>query len=386
MDKTVPAPSLWTSEPRLRAAALLSFALALGLSLTLPGAFVFEGRLYGLAFAAGLELAVFGLVFLAVALIGLLRARRGGGLALRGAFALCRNPLSAWWILSLLPALALCMNSWLFLAAAVLARLLAEGPRRREEAELGSRFGSAYWRYKAATRAFLPLPYLRPLSLRRWLRAVPRLALLALGALGLFALAAKPAMGGLGATRLEVSAAMPGDEYVLGTAGYTQAIDIQAPASEAWKWLVQVGYRRAGWYNLDEINRLAAKDYFFDPRGSARRILPQFQGLKEGDKIFIVPQLGFVVTALEEERTLLLVGDPGKKGGRDNVAWCYSLVPKGDRACRLVTRFRSSSSGGALLAFANAVVNYVGGATIQQPAMLWGLKRRAERTYRGALL
>jgi hypothetical protein len=32
--------------------------------------------------------------------------------------------------------------------------------------------------------------------------------------------------------------------------------------------------------------------------------------------------------------------------------------------------------------FANAIVNDIGGATIQQPAMLWGIKGRAERSYR----
>jgi hypothetical protein len=205
-------------------------------------------------------------------------------------------------------------------------------------------------------------------------------------AAAVFAIAAKPALSRYGATNLEVSAQMPGDEYVAGTGGYTQAIDIQAPASEVWKWLVQVGYRRAGWYNIDAINRLAAEDYFCDPRGSAVRILPQLQGLKRGDRIFLVPVLGLSVAALEEGRTLLLVGDPAHKAGRDNVAWCYSITPRGEDSCRLVTRLRSSSSGGPLFKIANTIVNEIGGAALQQPAMLWGLKRRAELTYRGALL
>jgi protein-S-isoprenylcysteine O-methyltransferase Ste14 len=359
---------------------------ALALSLAFPASFAFAGKLYGLAFAAGIELAAFGLAFLASAAIELLKVRGEDGPAVRGAFALSRHPVFAWGIFSVLPALALLLNSWLFLAAALALRLI-EGPAAREkEAELSERYGPEYSRYKARVRPFLPLPYLLPLSLRRWLRALPLLALMGVAAIGVFALSAVPAMGRLGATRVEASAPMPGDEYLASGGGYTQAIDIAAPAAEVWKWLVQVGYRRAGWYNIDAINRLAGKDYFRDPRGSAVRIMPELQDLKEGDKVFIVPVLGFDVVKMERDRLLLLVGDPAKKGGADNVAWCYSLTPRGEGSCRLVTRFRSSSSGGPLMGLANAIINYLGGATIQQPAMLWGLKRRAERTWRGALL
>jgi hypothetical protein len=137
--------------------------------------------------------------------------------------------------------------------------------------------------------------------------------------------------------------------------------------------------------NIDAINRLVGPDYFRDPRGSAVRILADLQVLGEGDKIFLVPQLGMTVAQAEKGKTLVLVGDPTKKGG-ENVAWTFSIFPKGERDSRLVTRFRSQTQAGFLMYLVNAIINDLGGATIQQPAMLWGIKRRAERTYAGELL
>ena len=112
---------------------------------------------------------------------------------------------------------------------------------------------------------------------------------------------------------------MQGDEAVLRPRyRYTQAVTIRAPAEEVWEWLVQVGYRRAGWYNIDAVNRLAAPDYFIDGRGSSTRIHPELQDLKVGDSIFLVPALGMQVTALEPGRLLVLVGDPAHPESENN--------------------------------------------------------------------
>lgn len=61
-----------------------------------------------------------------------------------------------------------------------------------------------------------------------------------------------------GATPAEVAAAMPGD-HLLPRAQYryTRAITIDATPGEVWPWLVQVGYRRAGWYAGDLLDNLA---------------------------------------------------------------------------------------------------------------------------------
>src|SRR4051812_44783260 len=55
-----------------------------------------------------------------------------------------------------------------------------------------------------------------------------------------------------GATPEEIAATMPGDE-LFPRAQYrsTRAITIAAAPEEVWPWLVQVGYRRGGWYAND---------------------------------------------------------------------------------------------------------------------------------------
>ena len=59
------------------------------------------------------------------------------------------------------------------------------------------------------------------------------------------------------ATQDEVRRSLPGDDLVPSPkSGYTQAITIRAPKSEVWPWLVQIGYKRAGWYSHDFLHRL----------------------------------------------------------------------------------------------------------------------------------
>src|SRR3954471_19726961 len=82
-----------------------------------------------------------------------------------------------------------------------------------------------------------------------------------------------------GATRDEVSRALPGDDLVSRpTFNATRAISIGAPPEAVWPWLVQVGTTRAGWYSYDLLDNLG--------HPSARRLIPQLQGLAPGD---IVP-------------------------------------------------------------------------------------------------
>jgi protein-S-isoprenylcysteine O-methyltransferase Ste14 len=240
--------SIMGDGPKLALYLLPALGAALAASLIWPGHFTFAGKYYGIAFAIGIELAAFGLVFQASSAFELIRAYRAGKLAIRGSFGLCRNPISAWWIFSVLPALALMMNSWLLIAVAILFRILSARLAKAEEAELGELFGAEYWRYKARVRPFLPLPYFQPLGLRRYFKAALILAALGLAAIAVFAAVAAPAMLRLGATRAEVLDDLPGDEYVgLEAKSYTQAIDVAAPPEELWKWLIQIGYKRAGW-------------------------------------------------------------------------------------------------------------------------------------------
>src|SRR5512135_2927391 len=58
-----------------------------------------------------------------------------------------------------------------------------------------------------------------------------------------------------GATDEEVRGPMPGDEIVpRAPFNATRAITIAAPPDSVWPWIVQLGYRRAGWYTYDLLD------------------------------------------------------------------------------------------------------------------------------------
>src|SRR4051812_19299433 len=75
---------------------------------------------------------------------------------------------------------------------------------------------------------------------------------------------------------------MPGDA-LFPRAQYrsTRAITISVPTEEVWPWLVQVGYRRGGWYANDLLDNFA--------RPSARDIIPELQDLHVGQSLAWVP-------------------------------------------------------------------------------------------------
>ena len=75
-----------------------------------------------------------------------------------------------------------------------------------------------------------------------------------------------------GSTDEEIARAMPGDELLTDPSfNATRAVTINATPEEIWPWLVQIGYRRAGFYSYDRLDN--------DGVPSADRILPEYQGL-----------------------------------------------------------------------------------------------------------
>lgn len=107
---------------------------------------------------AGAVLLLLGLALYAVALPVWLRGIRTGRLITTGAYALCRNPLYAAWILFLVPGLGLLLDSWpiVMLSFVVYAgfKLLVG----REYLEFTLAFGPAYRRYEASVPELLPIP------------------------------------------------------------------------------------------------------------------------------------------------------------------------------------------------------------------------------------
>ena len=105
----------------------------------------------------------------------------------------------------------------------------------------------------------------------------------------------------LGATPAERRANLPGDEIVPGAkTPSTMAVTIDAPPSEVWPWLVQMGCDRAGFYSWDSLDN--------GGRPSATEIHPEWQDLEVGDRVLCTPdsRYWFQVERLERERVLVL--------------------------------------------------------------------------------
>jgi hypothetical protein len=194
-----------------------------------------------------------------------------------------------------------------------------------------------------------------------------------------------------GATNARLQRALPGDDLIARPkTGYTQAITIKAPKAEVWRWLVQIGYKRAGWYTYDFLHRLVGvAGCVDDDRHSAKRVIPQLQDLGVGDVIEIAPGMGYAVVGLEREQALILQSildtarwesvsshDPLPEKYLQS-SWVWFLEEIDEKTTRLIVRVRSDHSPGILSILSTRFPNALG-RLLMQPRTLRVLKQRAE--------
>jgi proline iminopeptidase len=153
-----------------------------------------------------------------------------------------------------------------------------------------------------------------------------------------------------GATPDEVTKVCPGDELVADAdGGATMATTLPAPPDQVWRWLVQMGGNRAGWYSWDWVDN--------DGAPSAEGIVPAWQHLTVGQHL---PLLGmgsrwWTVVLVESNRTLVLQAGYGllTSGGFDPQSsdprpatwsegvWGFHLRPSPGNETRLIVRTRN---------------------------------------------
>lgn len=109
-------------------------------------------------------------------------------------------------------------------------------------------------------------------------QTVRKLAVLLTASLAAYAFIVRPRLLRWGAAATEIDAVYPGAELIPGgTRSATMAVMIDAPPSKVWPWLVQMGYRRGGWYSWDYLDNFG--------RRCADRIHPEWQNIKVGDML-----------------------------------------------------------------------------------------------------
>jgi hypothetical protein len=171
-----------------------------------------------------------------------------------------------------------------------------------------------------------------------------------------------------GSTDAEIARAMPGDEVLENpTFNATRAVTIEASPEEIWPWIVQIGYRRAGFYSYDSLDN--------DGIPSAERILPEFQSLEVGDTIPLSKAAHVRVTELEPPHSMVLVFEVD--GTWSNATWVWGLYPGNTSLTRLVTRLRANPRNIGSRVFLDL------GEIIMMRKCMLGIKRRAERPGHG---
>jgi hypothetical protein len=172
-----------------------------------------------------------------------------------------------------------------------------------------------------------------------------------------------------GATDDEVQAPMAGDELVpRASFNSTRAISIYARPENVWPWIVQMGYRRAGFYTYDIVDNAGYQ--------SADHVLEEYQHVAVGDWAFNMNSVfgmelpinefdAFKVQAFEANKWLLWA--------KPDSTWSWLLKPVAPRQTRLIVRIRAHPAN----LFWTLFMEF--GDAPMARRMLQGIKARAER-------
>ena len=145
----------------------------------------------------------------------------------------------------------------------------------------------------------------------------------------------------LGRMRLldDNGAALPGDELIPEARHeLTYSRNIEANISVVWRYLMQLGCDRAGWYSIDTLDN--------GGRASTDHLVEEWNSRNVDDRISATPRGDnfFKVYAVENKKHFVIGGEKERAGKPFRMTWAFVLEPVGEDATLLISRARMASS------------------------------------------
>lgn len=180
-----------------------------------------------------------------------------------------------------------------------------------------------------------------------------------------------------GATEEERIETLPGDEILPDPEfGATHAITINAPVTDVWPWLVQIGQTRGGFYSYAWLENLVGCKMH-----NADRIVPEWQSLRKGDVVWLHPKAPPLPVIFVEPYRAIVLGGQGEISEDDRIVvsgtWGLYLKEVDENTTRLIIRNRGIRRPGPLGWLVNYVV-FEPSHFIMERRMMLGIKERAE--------
>jgi hypothetical protein len=170
-----------------------------------------------------------------------------------------------------------------------------------------------------------------------------------------------------GATKDELMLSLPGDSLVEDPDfNATRGISIHAKPEEIWKWIIQIGSKRAGWYSIDWMDNAGIR--------SSDSILSEFQRIEVGQFIPFTPDQknGMWVKEFRESEYILWVDKEGKG------TWLWYIYQSDNGPSRLITRLRTKYVWKGFWIIYYLLYDF--GDIIMMSKCLKGIRKRAERS------
>jgi hypothetical protein len=159
---------------------------------------------------------------------------------------------------------------------------------------------------------------------------------------------------------------------------FTHAVDVDARTEDVWPWVSQIGADKGGFYSYQALENLAGCGI-----RNAETVHPEWE-VRVGDNLSMHPKMPSPKVVSVERGRYFVAHAPADQRAREQgrpwttMSWLFLVEPKGNGACRVISRFRADCSDDLVteLSFGPALLEPIGFAMDRR--MLQGIKERAE--------